>query len=175
MNFSIISLLCLLFLTESFTDLPALTQILLLSWDLYSVQSTCSPSSPCPLPLPLSHMYPSHPHPETGWALGPFAVMLQCLHLDTPLLEQQNTKKLYGTKNNCAFSLRANSGQKMQRDQKNQLLLLKLLEQKQVTEQAPLHRTPPKGKRPSHPSSSTPRHIPIPTPYKEQACPHRGE
>ena len=38
---------------------------------------------------------------ETGWDLGPFAVMLQCLHLDKPLLQQQNTKKLYGTKNNC--------------------------------------------------------------------------
>ena len=38
---------------------------------------------------------------ETGWDLGPFAAALQCLHLDTPLLEQQNTKKLPGTKNNC--------------------------------------------------------------------------
>ena len=34
--------------------------------------------------------------------LGPetFAAVLQCLHLDTPLVKQQNTKKLYGTKNN---------------------------------------------------------------------------
>ena len=32
--------------------------------------------------------------------LGPFAAVLQCLHLDTPLLELRNTKKLYGTKNN---------------------------------------------------------------------------
>ena len=31
--------------------------------------------------------------------MGPFAV-LQCLDLDTPLLKQQNTKKLHGTKNN---------------------------------------------------------------------------
>ena len=36
---------------------------------------------------------------ETGWDMGPFAV-LQCLDLDTPLLKQQNTKKLHGTKNN---------------------------------------------------------------------------
>ena len=36
-----------------------------------------------------------------GCGLGPFAAMLQSLHLDTPLLEQQNTKKLYGTTNNC--------------------------------------------------------------------------
>ena len=31
---------------------------------------------------------------ETGWELGPFAAVLQCLHLDTPLLDQQNIKKL---------------------------------------------------------------------------------
>ena len=31
-----------------------------------------------------------------AWDLGPFAAELQYLHLDTPLLEQQNTKKLYG-------------------------------------------------------------------------------
>ena len=42
------------------------------------------------------------PHAETGWDLGLFAVGLQaCTYLDTPLLEQQNTKYLYGTKNNC--------------------------------------------------------------------------
>ena len=35
---------------------------------------------------------------EIGWDLGPFAAVLQGLHLDTPLLQQQNTKKLYGTK-----------------------------------------------------------------------------
>ena len=38
---------------------------------------------------------------ETGWDLGLFAAVLQCLYLDKHLLEQQNTKKLYGTKNNC--------------------------------------------------------------------------
>ena len=32
---------------------------------------------------------------------GTWDPLLQCLHLDTPLLQQQNTKKLYGTKNNC--------------------------------------------------------------------------
>ena len=31
---------------------------------------------------------------ETGWDLEPCAAMLQCLHLDTPLPEQQNAKKL---------------------------------------------------------------------------------
>ena len=42
-----------------------------------------------------------HHETETGWDLGPFAAGLLCLHLDTPLLEQQDTKKLYGIKNNC--------------------------------------------------------------------------
>ena len=42
-----------------------------------------------------------HGHFETGWDPRPFAAVLQSLHLDKPLLEQQNTKKLYGTKNNC--------------------------------------------------------------------------
>ena len=31
---------------------------------------------------------------ETGWDLGPFAAVLQCLHSDKPLLSQQNTEKL---------------------------------------------------------------------------------
>ena len=37
---------------------------------------------------------------ETDWHLGPFTAVLQHLHLDIPFLEQQNTKKLYGTQNN---------------------------------------------------------------------------
>ena len=41
---------------------------------------------------------------ETGWDLGPFAAVLQCFHLGTPLLQQQNTKKLSGTKNNCVHA-----------------------------------------------------------------------
>ena len=43
-----------------------------------------------------------------AWDLGPFASVLQNLHLDKPLLEQQNTKKLYWTKNN---NLHAQLGQ----------------------------------------------------------------
>ena len=35
------------------------------------------------------------------WDLGPFSVVLQCLHLDITLFQQQSTKKLHGTKNNC--------------------------------------------------------------------------
>ena len=41
---------------------------------------------------------------ESGWDLGLFAAMPQCLHVDTPLLQLQNTKKLYGTKNNCGHA-----------------------------------------------------------------------
>ena len=43
---------------------------------------------------------------ERGWGpavmrqAGTWDPLLQCLHLDTPLLKQENTKKLYGTKNN---------------------------------------------------------------------------
>ena len=44
----------------------------------------------------------------TGWGPGPFAAVLQSLYLDTPLLEQWYTKKLYGTKNN---SMHAQLGQ----------------------------------------------------------------
>ena len=56
---------------------------------------------------------------EIGWDLGPFAAVLQCLGLDIPLLKQQNTKKLYGTKNNCVHAaVGTNSGQKIHRDQK---------------------------------------------------------
>ena len=43
-----------------------------------------------------------------AWDLGPFASVLQNLHLDKPLLERQNTKKLYWTKNN---NLHAQLGQ----------------------------------------------------------------
>ena len=74
------------------------------------------------------------------WDPRPFAAELQSLHLDTPLLEQQNRKKLYGTKNNCKH---AHLGKiwtnaiKRPKEKKNQLPLLKSLEQKQGTVHAP--------------------------------------
>ncbi|MFI7755250.1 hypothetical protein ACIAM9_18820, partial [Acinetobacter baumannii] len=37
------------------------------------------------------------------------------------LLQQQNTKKLYGTKNNCMHTVGADFGQKIQKDQKKEL------------------------------------------------------
>ena len=67
-----------------------------------------------------------------GRVPGLFTVLLQCLYLDTALLKLQNTKKLFGVKNNnIAWAVRANSEQKTQRDQKAQLPVLKSLEQKQ--------------------------------------------
>ena len=42
---------------------------------------------------------------ELAWDLGPFFSVLQCLHLDTPLLQQQNTQKLYDTKSNRMHAL----------------------------------------------------------------------
>ena len=65
--------------------------------------------------------------------LGTWNPLLQNLHLDPSLLQMQNTKKLYGTKNNC---VNAPLGQildwKIQR-QKTQLPFLKSWAQKQGT------------------------------------------
>ena len=49
-----------------------------------------------------------------AWDLGPFAAGLQSLHLDTALLQIQNTKKLHGTKNNFVCAVQANSAPKDQ-------------------------------------------------------------
>ena len=51
-----------------------------------------------------------------AWDLRPFAAVLQSLHLDTPLLELQNTKKLYATKINCVQAVGENSGPKDTKD-----------------------------------------------------------
>ena len=140
---------------------------------------------------------------ETG--LGPFAGVLQCLYLDTPLLQQQNTKKLYGTKNNCVHvhlwqildpkdtkrpkiptatfeEPSAKTGYQEHKqgvDSKNRVSRAKAgcREQKQGTAHAPLHTMPPNGwaKHLSYPSSLTPGHTPTLTPWKEQACPQLRE
>ena len=67
---------------------------------------------------------------ETSWDLGPFAAVLQCLHLDTHLLEQQNTKKPRGTKKNCVHGSWDKFWTKDTETTKTQLPLLKNLEQK---------------------------------------------
>lgn len=55
---------------------------------------------------------------ETGWDLESFTEVLQCLHLDTPLLEQKIQRNYMGL-NISACMHRSNSGQRIQRDQKN--------------------------------------------------------
>ena len=60
--------------------------------------------------------------------------LLQRLHLDKHLLQQQNTKKLQGSKNNCVH---VQKDQKTKRP-KTQLPLLKSRQQKQGPEHAPL-------------------------------------
>ena len=69
---------------------------------------------------------------ETGWGPGPSAAVLQSLYLGTPLLDQPNTKKLRGTKNNSMY---AQLGQildpKDTKRPKTQWPLLRNLEQKQ--------------------------------------------
>ena len=73
---------------------------------------------------------------ETGWDLGPCAARLQCLYLDTALLEQ-NIKKLYGTKNNAMhIQLGQTLDPKDTRRPKNPTATLKNLEQKQGTAHA---------------------------------------
>ena len=102
---------------------------------------------------------------ERGWDLEPFAAGLQCVHLDTPLLEQQNTKKLYVTTNNCACPIGANSEQRIQKDQNTQLTPLKSLRQKQAPGHAPCSNIcKSRGKNLSHPSSLSPGHDSYPHP-----------
>ena len=104
-----------------------------------------------------------------GWGLGPFAAMLQSLHLDTPLLEQQNTKKLYGTTNNCMHAQWgfSNSGPKRyKRDKKKNLPPWKNLEGKhgvgnksRILHKPHLQTSPQRwAKHLSHPSGPTDRH-----------------
>ena len=82
------------------------------------------------------------------WDLGLFAAVLQCLHLDTPLLEQQNTKKLDGTKNNCMHMQLGQILDKRYKDQKNPTATFEEprakaggREQKQVLCMPPTHNT----------------------------------
>ena len=85
------------------------------------------------------------------WDLGPFTAVQQCLYLDIPLFQQQSTKKLHGTKNNCVHVQLGQIRTKETNKQK-QLPLLKSLEQRpevrnksRALHLAPAHTTPPKG------------------------------
>ena len=73
-----------------------------------------------------------------AWDMGLSAAALQCLHLDTPLLEQQNAKKIMRLKiTSCMCSWgkfwtqKDTKRQKTKKQKTTHLLLLKSLEQKQ--------------------------------------------
>ena len=100
--------------------------------------------------------------------------VLQCLHLDTPLLEQPNTKKPYGAKNNCMHvQLGQIVDERYKETKKTPTATFEGPGAKPGYCACPLHTTLPKGwaKHLSHPSSPTPGHTPTLTPYKEPACP----
>ena len=103
----------------SFTPLPLSPVISLTPGPLHTRPGDLStlcvsrmPPPPCSLPwtgangestgLLLPPRTPPLPEPPTPLRqVGTWDPLLQCLSLDTPLLEQQNTKKRYRTKNNC--------------------------------------------------------------------------
>ena len=133
----------------------------------------------CPLLLSISlgeecHQPILQMQMELAWDLGPFAAVPPCLHPDTPLLEQRNTKKPSGTKNK---GVHAQLGQIL--DPKD----TKRLKNTTATFEEPgaksrrlgvkagycsfsLATAPPKGwaKLLNHPSGPAPGH----TPYKQQ-------
>ena len=77
---------------------------------------------------------------ETGWDSGALVAVLQCLHLNTSLLQQRNTKKPYRLKNNYMHAAAgSHSGQKIQTDQKTQLLLWRTQSNGRVLYMPPAH------------------------------------
>ena len=67
-------------------------------------------------------------HPEAGWGLRAFAAKLAPGRTSSPATTQRNYK---GLKVTVCVRVGANSGQKIQKDQKTQLPLLKSREQKE--------------------------------------------
>ena len=92
---------------------------------------------------------------ETGWDLGPFAAVLQCLYSDTPLLEQQRNYK--GIKINVCIQL----GQIMDRRYKK--IKKSLLEQKLGDGNKNLGTAHVPSTH--HPSGLSPGHTPLPPSY----------
>ena len=100
--------------------------------------------------------------------------LLQCLLLDKGLLQQQNTKKLQGTKNSCVHvqwgKIRNKKIQKDPKPSKSRGLLLHpalalfMYPAPRTTEGWATHL--------SYPSSSTPGSTPALNPHKESAVPH---
>ena len=117
-----------------------------------------------------------------AWDQGTFVAMGQSSHLDTPLLELQNTKKLYGTKSNCAHvQLGQILDQKIQKRQKEPTAISEELGPKPKVWQKPSAPLPHTqyhkriGKTPKLPLQPNPWSTTTLTAYKEWACPpHLG-
>ena len=102
---------------------------------------------------------------ETAWDPLP-----QGLYLDIPLLEQQNTKKLYGTKNNCMHAqLRQILDKRHKETKKPNCFFQRGWSKSSIS-------IPPKGwaKHLSHLSCQISGQPPTLTPYKKQAHPASG-
>ena len=115
----------------------------------------------------------------THWdRLGPGtqARLGQCLHLHKHFFQQQNTKKLYGTKNN---SVHAQLGQVMDNKQKdlkkkkNTKTTATSEEQRAKAEHCPYSKEWANHRR--YPSGPIPGPTSTLTPYKELACPTSGQ
>ena len=112
-----------------------------------------------------------------GWDPAPLA---SCLHLDKCLLEQQKTKKLYGTKNSYVHvQLRQIMDNEIQKNQKPNCHFLKvgskrkLLEAKAGCYAWPLHTTSQRGGQ--TPLCPTPGHTPYSSPHiSNQLSPPQG-
>ena len=93
--------------------------------------------------------------------------------LDTLLLWQQNTKKLYETKYNCLHAaVGANSGHKRYKETKKPSCHFWGTWSKSTTAHAPCIQHHLRGEQNTQatPPSRTPGHTPTLTPHKEQAC-----
>ena len=102
---------------------------------------------------------------------GTWDPLLRYLHLDTRLLKQQNTKKLYGTKNSCMHAhLQQIMDNKIQKDQEPNCHFEKLGTKAGYCA-CPTHTPPPNGwaSRLSYPLVQ-----PLEPPYKETAGPPSG-
>lgn len=104
--------------------------------------------------------------------LGPGA-LLQCSHLDTLLLEQQNGTELNGTKNNCTHvQLGQILNKRLRETKKPSCHFWRVWSKKSKVLHMLLSSTSPKRreKHLRHVSELTPASTPTLTQYKEQAC-----
>ena len=124
------------------------------------------------------HSLPHYQHPPLEWywdRLGPgtWDPLLQCLHLDKRLLEQQNTKKLYGTKNSCVHvHLGQIMDNKIQKDQKPNCHFWRVPSKNRVLCMHPAHNTTKRvGKPPKLLLLPNPRSRPYPHPISGISLP----